>query len=182
MRSTSMLYRIKRWMYPGGRPNWLARVMNYTSVVQFSTGVLAPRTWVTLEVTGRRTGRIVSVPVVVTEMDSGRYLVSMLGGSANWVRNARAADGLVVLRHGRREVVRLVELGTGRRAPVLRRYLQVAPGARPHFPVDRRASLAEFEAIAADFPVFRVDSPGGVRPGSRPRQPGRTSRRGRGCD
>jgi hypothetical protein len=38
----------------------------------------------------------------------------------------------------------------------LRRYLKLAPGARPHIPVDRRAPLAEFEAIAADYPVFRI--------------------------
>ena len=44
------------------------------------------------------------------------------------------------------------------RAPILRRYLQVAPGARPHIPLDRRAPLAEFERIAALYPVFRVDA------------------------
>jgi hypothetical protein len=153
---TSGLYRIKRWMYEGGQPNWVARAMNYTSALQFSTGVLAPKGWVTLEVPGRRSGRLVSVPVVVTEMDGARYLVSMLGGSANWVRNARAADGRVTLRHGRREQVRLAEVPTERRAPILRRYLQVAPGARPHVPVDRHASLDEFEAIAADYPVFKI--------------------------
>jgi len=154
---TSGLYRIKRWMYQGGRPNWLARAMNHTSSVQFSTGVLAPRTWVTLEVPGRRTGRLVSVPVVVTELDGERYLVSMLGGSANWVLNARAVGGHVTLRRGRREQVRLVEVATERRAPILRRYLQVAPGARPHFPVDRHATLGEFEEIAAGFPVFQIE-------------------------
>ena len=161
---TSGLYRIKQWMYEGGRPNWLARAMNHTSALQFSTGVFAPRSWVTLEVTGRRTGRLVSVPVVVTEVDGARYLVSMLGGSANWVHNARAADGRVTLRHGRREQVRLAEVATEWRAPILRRYLQVAPGARPHFPVDRHASLEEFEAIAADYPVFKIVRPAEPHP------------------
>ena len=42
------------------------------------------------------------------------------------------------------------------RAPILQRYLQVAPGARAHFPVDRRAPLREFQQIADKFPVFRV--------------------------
>jgi hypothetical protein len=32
----------------------------------------------------------------------------------------------------------------------------VAPGARPHLPVDRRAPLEEFERIAGQIPVFRV--------------------------
>ena len=80
----------------------------------------------------------------------------MLGKNANWVRNLQAADGRAVLRHGRRETVHLEEVDPSVRAPILRRYLQVAPGARPHIPVDRRASLAEFGRIAPDYPVFRV--------------------------
>ena len=85
-----------------------------------------------------------------------RYLVSMLGRNTNWVRNLQAADGRAVLRHGRREIVQLDEVDSSASAPILRRYLQVAPGARPHIPVDRWASLAEFGRIAADYPVFRV--------------------------
>ena len=38
----------------------------------------------------------------------------------------------------------------------MRRYLAVAPGARAHVPVDRRAPLEEFERIAVQIPVFRV--------------------------
>lgn len=110
----------------------------------------------TVEVAGRRTGRPISFPVVVTEHEGERYLVSMLGDDANWVRNVRAAGGMAVLRRGGREAVRLEEVDLGARAPILRRYLAVAPGARPHLPVDRRAPLEEFERIGAQFPVFRV--------------------------
>ena len=42
------------------------------------------------------------------------------------------------------------------RAPVLRRYVAASPGARAHIGVSRRAAAAEFEALAADLPVFRV--------------------------
>jgi hypothetical protein len=84
----------------------------------------------------------------------------MLGEDANWVRNVRAAGGRAVLRHGRREAVLLEEVEPSRRASVLRRYLAVAPGARPHVPVDRRAPAAEFDRVAARFPVFRITRPG----------------------
>ena len=57
-----------------------------------------------------------------------------------------------------REPVNLEEVRAGERAPILRRYLEVAGGARAHFPVDRRAPLSEFEAIAPQYPVFRVRS------------------------
>jgi hypothetical protein len=89
-------------------------------------------------------------------MDGQRYLVSMLGEDVAWVRNVRAAGGRAVLRHGRRESVRLEEIPAGERAPVLKAYLQRAPGARPHVAVDKDAPLSEFERIATTFPVFRV--------------------------
>jgi deazaflavin-dependent oxidoreductase (nitroreductase family) len=115
---------------------------------------------VTLEVPGRRTGRVVSLPLVVADHEGQRYLVAMLGENANWVRNVRAAGGQAVLRHGRTEAVRLVEVDPGDRAPILRRYLDVAPGGRPHFPIDRGAPLAEFEQIASEIPVFRITERG----------------------
>ena len=150
------LYPLKRWMYRGGHPGVLARVMNRITAVQFSAGVLSPTRAATLEVPGRATGRLISFPVVVAEYLGERYLVSMLGKDANWVRNVRAAGGRAVLRRRRRENVCLVEVEPGARAPILRRYLALAPGARPHLPVDQDAPLAEFERIADQFPVFRV--------------------------
>jgi hypothetical protein len=39
----------------------------------------------------------------------------------------------------------------------LRRYLEVAPGARPHIPLSRNAPLEQFQQIAAQLPVFRID-------------------------
>jgi deazaflavin-dependent oxidoreductase (nitroreductase family) len=155
----SVLYRIKRWMYRTGRPNWLARAMNRVSAIQFARGFLAPSHWVTLEVRGRRSGRVISFPLVLTEHGGGRYLVAMLGKDANWVHNVRAAHGRATLRHRRTDEVRLVEIEPGARAPILRRYLDLAPGARPHLPVRRGAPLAAFERIAPDFPVFRVQPP-----------------------
>lgn len=146
----------RRWMYRGGRPHRLARWLNDLSAKQFAAGLLSPRRAVTLEVPGRRTGRLLEVPVVVADVDGERYLVAMLGQRAQWVRNVRAAGGLAVLRRGSREAVRLEEVPVAQRAPILRRYLDLAPGARAHVPVDRHAPLAEFEAVAADYPVFRV--------------------------
>ncbi|HEY5990269.1 MAG TPA: hypothetical protein VIV12_28370 [Streptosporangiaceae bacterium] len=76
-------------------------------------------------------------PVVVADYGGERYLVATLGQKADWVRNIRAAGGRVVLRHGRREAVRLEEVDPAARAPILRRYLAVAPGARAHLPPSR---------------------------------------------
>lgn len=89
-------------------------------------------------------------------VEGERYLVSMLGGEVDWVRNVRAAGGNVTLRHGRREEVHLEELPADQRASVLKAYLKRAPGARPHVAVHKDAPLPEFEQVAAQFPVFRV--------------------------
>jgi hypothetical protein len=50
----------------------------------------------------------------------------------------------------------LEEVDPSMRPPILRRYLEAAPGARAHFPVDRHAPLEQFEQIAAQYPVFRI--------------------------
>lgn len=147
--------RALRWMYRGGRPNRLARGLNRMQAELAARGI-GPARVVTLEVVGRRTGRTVSFPIVIADHEGERYLVSMLGEDANWVRNLRAADGRGVLRHGRRTAVRLREVDPADRAPILRRYLKLAPGARPHIPVDRSAPLAAFERIAARYPVFHI--------------------------
>ena len=149
-------YRIKRWMYPGNRPNAVARFLNTVSAAQFGAGFLAPRRAVTLEVRGRSSGRTISCPLVLVDFEGERYLVSMLGSDVNWVRNVHAAGGLAVLRHRTSEPVRLIEVEPGRRPAILRRYLDLAPGARPHVPVDRHAPLEEFARVADRFPVFRV--------------------------
>ena len=112
----------------------------------------------TLEVRGRRSGHLRSLPVVIADLEGERYLVAMLGEGAGWVANVRAAGGRAVLRHGRHEPVLLEEVSPGERAPILQRYLEVASGARAHFPVKRGAPLSEFEAITPQYPVFRVRS------------------------
>jgi deazaflavin-dependent oxidoreductase (nitroreductase family) len=147
--------RIIRWMYRSGRPNRLASMMNRVSAALASAGLTRNR-MVTLEVRGRRSGKLIALPLVPVEHRGDRYLVAMLGTGTGWVANVRAAGGNAVLRAGSRTPVRLEEVGAAARAPILRRYLQVAPGARPHIPVDRHAGEEAFEEIAAQFPVFRV--------------------------
>jgi hypothetical protein len=158
---------LARWMYGGGRPNRVAAVLNRVSAILGSVGVW-PNRWVTLEVRGRRTGRLISFPLVLAHHQGDRYLVAMLGTRAAWVSNVRAAGGHAVLRHGRSETVHLELVDPKLRAPILRQYLHVAPGARPHIPIDRQAALEDFERIADRYPVFRVSTepspPSGVQP------------------
>jgi deazaflavin-dependent oxidoreductase (nitroreductase family) len=150
-------YRGKQWLYRGQRPNWIAKILNRAWAIVASRNATS-NGLVALEVVGRKSGRIISFPLVMVTVDGQRYLVSMLGDNVQWVRNVRASGGKAVLRSGGREDIQLEEIPVDQRAPILKAYLQIAAGARPHVPVDKDAPLAEFEKIATTRPVFRLTS------------------------
>jgi len=141
-------------MYSSGKGDRTARRFARVWAWAFSTGLL-PRRWVVLEVPGRTSGRTTSFPLGMADVDGRWFLVSMLG-ECNWVANVRAAGGHVILPRRSRQTARLVEVPIPDRAPVLRRYVEKVPGARPHIPVPGGASLVEFDAVADRFPVFEV--------------------------
>jgi hypothetical protein len=95
--------------------------------------------------------------LVPVDYDGQRYLVSMLGNGSEWVRNARTAGGEAFIKRGRARPVMLTEIPPDQRAPILKAYCQIGTSGRHHFPVAYSAPLSEFEAIAADYPVFRID-------------------------
>jgi len=81
----------------------------------------------------------------------------MLGNGSEWVQNVRAAGGKAFIKRGRARPVMLTELPPQERAPILKVWSQVATSGRQHLPVSHRASVSAFEAIAGDYPVFRID-------------------------
>ena len=145
-----------RWLYRKGRPNPLARAINAAWARVFATG-WGPSSVATLEVVGRKSGKPVRLPVVIADLDGERYLVSMLGDNTNWVRNVRAADHRAVLVRGGRTAIRLEEIPVEHRAPIIKRYCQVATSGRVHIPVDPDAPVSAFESVASRYPAFRID-------------------------
>jgi len=136
----------------------VARTLNRFWSARFGSGGRLARTRdVEFIVTGRSSGRSLAFPIVLADINDTWYAVSMLGANANWVRNVRVAGGAATIRHGQSWDVHLAEVPVPQRAPILKRYLDVAPGARPHVPVDRSEPVEAFVPIAADFPVFRVE-------------------------
>lgn len=75
-----------RWCYRGGRPNRLAAALNRIGAILWSSG-LWPSRMATLEVRGRRSGRLLSFPMVLAGHEGERYVVAMLGEGTNWVAN-----------------------------------------------------------------------------------------------
>ena len=92
-------------------------------------------------------------------MAGHRYIVSMFGTISDWVHNLEAAHGEAVIAHGGSQRVRLVLMPPEERAPVLQEYMRVASSGRKHFPLPVGAPLADFAAIAAHYPVYRIEVP-----------------------
>ena len=128
----------KRWLYAGNRPNAIARVLNRGWAALHSLGI-APDYLVTLEVVGRKSGKTISFPLVMMCYAGQRYLVSMLGEHAAWVRNVRAANGRAP---GARPHV-----AVDKDAP-LQAFVAIAP-AMPVFRVQQDTAFAQTSADSA---------------------------------
>lgn len=144
-----------RERYAGGRPNEEALGIQRRFMRVIERG-LAPFS-VVLETRGRTSGKARRVPLVMVRRRGIRYLVSMLGPDVGWVRNVHAGGGRAAIIRRHREEVVLTDVPVAERAPILRRYLLVALGARPHMKVRWNAPLRDVERVAGDYPVFRVD-------------------------
>ncbi len=142
--------------YRDRRPTWLGHWVGQFFCWWCRLG-LPPRSWFALRVRDRRSGRMRADAVVVPTVDGQRYVVSMFGAISDWVQNLAASHGDAVLAHGRSERVRLVLVPSRERGPVLREYVRVASSGRKHVPLGVGAPLADFAAIAPQYPVYRIE-------------------------
>jgi hypothetical protein len=147
---------LNRLFYRNRRPTRLGHWVSQLFCVGARLG-LTPRSWVSLEVPDRVSGRRRADAVVIPTVAGERYVVSMFGFISDWVQNVEAAQGNAFISHGGRVRVRLVLLPPAERAPILREYVRVASSGRKHFPLPVGAPLAEFTAIAAQYPVYRIE-------------------------
>ena len=146
-----------RYFYRDWRPTRLGRISG--RVLSWLTGLgLTPRILLILRVKGRSSGRLRSTILVVANRDGRHYLVSMLGDNSEWVRNVRAAGGDAFIKRGRSVPITLTEIPSKERAPILKAWCQIATSGRHHLPVRHDAPVSAIEAIAKDYPVFRIGS------------------------
>ncbi|SEN71389.1 nitroreductase family deazaflavin-dependent oxidoreductase [Nonomuraea pusilla] len=111
-----------------------------------------------LYVRGRSSGEWRTTPVNVLTLDGSRYLVAPRG-ITQWVRNLRAA-GNGELHVGRRiETFSATELPDAEKPAILRAYLKRWGWEVGRFfeGVDASASEEQVKAVAAGFPVFRIN-------------------------
>jgi hypothetical protein len=129
---------------PYVRPSaWLRRVMNPIVVALGGRTVLLVR--------GRKSGRLLKVPMDPPfEWRGSRYLVSPRG-ETHWARNLRAAGEADVRMRRRREHIHVTELTGQDRDAVVRSYAATIT-------CNCRRSM-EMLPDPADHPVFRIKSP-----------------------
>jgi hypothetical protein len=145
-----------RCFYRNWRPTRLGRIHN--RIFAWISGLgLTPPILITLQVKSRANGRLCSTILAAANYEGSRYVISMLGDNSEWVKNVRAAGGEAFIKRGRLNPVKLIELPPQDRARVLKAWCQVATSGRQHLPVPHDAPVSAFEAIAADYPVFRID-------------------------
>ena len=143
-----------RYLRPTGAERAFGRAL--AALVRF--GLVRGHFYV-LEVRGRKSGRTISLPLDVLNVGGRRYLVSARG-ETNWVRNARSAREIALVRAGRRERCAVREVAAAERPAVLKAYLdRFAVEVQRFFPVAKGSPAAAFADIAPRYPVFELLPP-----------------------
>ena len=109
-----------------------------------------------LQVRGRKSGRVYSMPVNVLDVAGKRYLVAPRGRT-QWVRNAEAA-GEIALKKGRyRQTFALRPIPDADKPELLKLYLErFATAVQRYFPVPAGSELPAFLKLAPHYPVFEL--------------------------
>jgi hypothetical protein len=81
----------------------------------------------------------------------------MLGDGSEWVQNARAAGGMAFIKRGGSHPVKLTEIPPQQRAPIPQGLEPSCHEWLPALAGRFDAPVTAFEAIATDYPVFRID-------------------------
>ena len=136
-------------------PNAVQRAFGRVLVALIRIGLVGGHFYV-LEVRGRKSGRTISLPVNPIEWQGRRYLVCARGNS-NWVRNARTAGEVVLVRAMRRRRYLARELPPEMRPPILKAYLDRFAGeVQRFFPVPKGSAVESFKDLAPHYPVFAL--------------------------
>ena len=145
---------------PGSAPSYLRpgvfeSIFGRTLVLLVRIGLVRGHFYV-LEVRGRKSGKTITLPVDPLDLDRQRYLVCARGNS-NWVRNARTAGEVVLVRAVRRCRYLARELPPDMRPPILKAYLDRFAGVlQRFFPVPKGSPVEAFNDLAPRYPVFAL--------------------------
>jgi deazaflavin-dependent oxidoreductase (nitroreductase family) len=137
------------------RPSLSARIVNRLYGLITTVGFGLPNSYV-LQISGRKTGRVRSVPINVLSYNGKLFLVATRGHT-HWSRNALATR-FVTLKRGRlRTEFRLRVVLDAEKPKILKAYVnRFHRMAGRFFPVSASAPSSAFAPIAARYPVFEL--------------------------
>jgi deazaflavin-dependent oxidoreductase (nitroreductase family) len=135
------------------RPGRGRHVENTIMSALVRTG-LVPRSYL-LTTRGRKTGRPRTNPVVPVEHDGRRWLVAPYG-PVSWVHNARATGQVTLTRRRDRRDYTIREVPPDQAAPILQRYVRIAPSTRAYFQATKDSPVEDFVTEAHRHPVFEL--------------------------
>jgi hypothetical protein len=139
--------------YP--QPGSLERILGLTLVFLVRLGLVRGHFYV-LEVRGRKSGRTIALPVDPLDLEGQRYLVCARGNS-NWVRNARTAGEVALVRAMRRPRYAAREVPPHLRPPILKAYLDRFAGeVQRFFPIPKGSPVESFDDLTPHYPVFSL--------------------------
>jgi deazaflavin-dependent oxidoreductase (nitroreductase family) len=140
---------------PFQRPTAVERLFNSIIGALVRLGIGLPDMRL-LEVRGRKSGKLYTLPVDLLPHEGKLYLVAPRG-RAEWVRNAEAS-GSVVLRRGRRaESYHLRALSVLERPPILKAYLdRFRREVQRFFSLPAGSPADAFAPLASRYPVFEL--------------------------
>ena len=137
------------------KPGAAERLFGRILAVLVRIGIVRGHFYV-LEVRGRKSGKIISLPVDPVDWEWRRFLVCARGES-HWVRNARAAGQVALVRAFRRRHYDVRELPADERPPLLKAYLdRFSTEVQRFFPVPKGSPVDAFEPFAGRYPVFEL--------------------------
>lgn len=117
---------------------------------------LAPKFIYLLEVRGRKSGKIYRCPVNLMEIGGKQILVAPRGRT-QWVRNAEAANEILLKRASYRQSFALKPIADSEKPPLLKEYLdRYASAVKKFFPVPPQSPVDSFRPIAPNYPVFEL--------------------------
>ena len=110
-----------------------------------------------LSVRGRRSGKTYTTPVNPLSFEDQRYLVAPRG-ETGWVKNIRVSREGELRLGGKREPIRVEEVGNDVKEPILRAYLANWKAETSIFfgGVTDESPAEELRRIAPDHPIFRI--------------------------
>jgi len=137
------------------RPSVVERFFNSTIGALVRLGIGLPNMRV-LEVRGRKSGKLYTLPVDLLSLDGRFYLVAPRG-RAEWVRNAEASHSVVLRRGSRVEQYQLRALSDAEKPLILKAYLdRFRREVQRFFPLPAGSPADAFASLAPRYPAFEL--------------------------